>query len=49
MATTKQDLGSNFGDETLITAVGTRGTLPVNNNSDSIASISDLNEPVSNE
>ena len=49
VATTQQDLGSNSSDETLITGVGARGTLSVNNNFDSIASIIFLNEPVSNE
>ena len=46
---TMQDLRPDFGDETLITAMGARGTLSINDSSDLVASTSYLNEPVSNE
>lgn len=49
MATVQQNLGWHSSDQTLITTMGTRGTLSVNNNSNSIASTSYLNEPTSNE
>lgn len=45
---TRQDLGSDSDDEILIIAMGARGTLSVNDGSDSVASTSYLNEPVSN-
>ena len=44
-----QELGSDSDDETLITTVGARGTLSINDSSDSAASNSYFNEPVSNE
>lgn len=46
---TTQDLGSDSSDEPLITVVGVRGTLSINDSFDSVASTSYLNEPVSNE
>ena len=48
MEIAQQDLGSDSGDDTLITTMGTKGT-PISNNSDSMASTSYLNEPVGNE
>lgn len=48
MATT-QDLGSDSSDETLITTVGAKGTLSVNDSFGSVASTGYLNEPVSRE
>jgi len=49
VATMQQDLGSDSDDETLITTKDEKGTPSVNNISDSIASTSYLNEPISNE
>ena len=49
--TTQKDLGSDSSDDTLITIVGTKGTLSVhvNENSESHASTSSSNEPLINE
>lgn len=46
---TTQNLGSDSGDEALITTMGVKGTLSVNDSSDSITSTSYLNELISNE
>ena len=46
---TMQDLRSDSSDETLITVIGTKGTLSINDSSDLVASTSYLNEPVSHE
>ena len=49
VAIAQQDLGSNSGDEALITVAGTKGTLSLHVNSQSHGSTNSTNEPLPNE
>ena len=49
MATAQQDLGSDSGDEALITAVGTKGSLTPHVNSKSHQGTSSVNESLPND
>ena len=49
VATAQQDLGSNSGDEALITTVGTKGNHSLHVNSKSHESTSSSDEPLPNE